>query len=1045
MELNVINLAQTLSATLERDAQAKLAENQLKAWAADPQYYLYLQSIYLDITIPVQVRWLSIIEFKNGIEKYWRLSKKVVIPDGIKKQITGNVFELVNESNSQLMIQNAHAIARIARVDFPTKWPNLFNQIEHLLQESFTERNLTKCFNVLTILNQVVKNLGQVRIGKAKISMQSKVPSLTPLLINIYTTFFKEWTSDVSFEDTSIIDLDYLTLKVLRRVLVDGYQAPHTEEIVHEFFKISLNNFESLLAFYKQAESNGNNAFVVAKIEKFLKCQTKLYYNFVHVHQNSFVLLHSFDKIIMTLLSILQNQASDIYNNTSDDNEDLWSTLAIKSFLILKKVLSLNKSGETTLIKAHISRPDLQIAKTKFEKILNNDTILTLTDLIINWYLRLRPADLENWNDSPEEFINEELSESWEYQVRPCAENFFQYLIVSYKELLVPFVLDKISETNEKISASGNDLQLILLKDSIFAIIQLSGIAIADMVDFDSFLVNVLLPSLSIDADQNEKQFMELKILKRRTCLIINEWISIKCSRENRVKIYQLLLSFLDSNDKINNDKVLQLSTAQTLKNVIEEWDFNKQDFAPYSSQFIEKLLNLLNQMELTESKVFILNSLNSILERNGPYVQKDVLDSLLEAYPNIWTYFESSEENLLIKTILIRILKNLIVCFQDSKHTSDISLHIIDSCCTCGSDYYNVLSEDGFELWEAFLKFYPNYIKRDDALESLIFSKFELLIEPLINTTEILPLILSIIRSYLILIPVDVILSSDDLKQALFKIFASLAPNISMLRDDSLDAVLSILDIFFVKVYSSYTFSNFDNTSNDALIFYELMKESGVIKSLIEIVADDENNSILTINKVILIVSRFFFGNANLVVKMIYEIFSNGAEQIFKTFLNNWLINSKNVFDARKRKQNLLGISSLFCIRNHGFKSIVFIPENINLIFSMWSLHLDEINENSKGDCDAYYRNFNYYEFDLEFTAINEEQAERFDVGATLEYGRYEHYLVHYDPIHLLGLKYYIKILLEHLEISLGDTNYKQMLSVVDQGTLEHLQMRIQ
>ncbi|GMM36246.1 Kap120 protein [Saccharomycopsis crataegensis] len=1054
MELNLINLIQSLSDTQERNSRGKLAENQLKEWSTLPSYHYLLQSVYLDLTIPLQVRWLSIIQFKNGVDKHWRSVRNGgVISKEEKSQIMGRLFELIDEDNSQMLIQNAHATAKVCRFEFPNTWPNLFSDIDSMLLEGFRNRNFVRIFNILTILNQIIKALSQVKIGRTKASMQMKTPLITPLIIEIYTTFFNEWINNTAkiseIDDTRIIDIDYLCLKVLRRIIVDGYMAPHKDELINDFFNMNLKHFQKLLLEYKNLESSqsSNDSLIFGKLEKFLKCECKLYYNYIYSNSNSFLLIHNSTDILMLLLGILESQASVIYNSSEeDDSENFWATIAIKSLLIFKQLVMLNKKGETILLKSSITKEDSQKANEKLNTFLTDNLIISLTELIINWYLKLRPAALENWNDNPEEFINEELLESWEYQIRPCSENFFQTLITSYKELLVPFTLNKITEINGKIENAGQDLQLILLKDSIFAIIQLSGVAIADIIDFDMFLTNTLIPSLN-----SSNSSVELKILKRRACLIIDEWVSIKCSRENRIKIYDLLWNILQ-----DTDKVLQLSVVKTLKIVIEEWDFRKEDFKAYSSFFVEKLITFLNEMDLIESKLFILNCLNSLLERNGSLIELNQLNNLMEAYPSIWKYFEANySESLMIKNILIRILKNLIKCFKNSKLTSHISFEIIQSCCSYDSEFYNVLSEDGFELWQSVMEYYPlENNENDPVLQDLIFNKFKLIYEPLLNTTEILPLILSIVRSYLIIMPIQIILSNHEMNELVKSVLAAASKNISYMRDDSLDLVLSIIDLLFVKTYEFYDSNELNNSKDIVKSFYELMVNSGIFEQLVMVIADQDQNSILTINKLILIVSRFFFSNSKIVSDILWNVV--GDVNILKQFFNSWLINTGNIFDARKKKQNLLGLSNLLLMTSNEFlRNLIYIKENINLIFSIWSTYLDEINESSQGDCKAYYKCFNYYEFDLMYQN-NQELREMdscldpidtgiYEMEETMEFKRYHNVIVKNDPVHIVCTKNYIKHILNELENEFGNEGYRQMLEFVDEGFLENLQLKIQ
>lgn len=52
--------------------QIQTGTKQLQEWEKSPSYYKHLQSIFIDRSLPIEVRYLAIIQLKNGIDKYWR-------------------------------------------------------------------------------------------------------------------------------------------------------------------------------------------------------------------------------------------------------------------------------------------------------------------------------------------------------------------------------------------------------------------------------------------------------------------------------------------------------------------------------------------------------------------------------------------------------------------------------------------------------------------------------------------------------------------------------------------------------------------------------------------------------------------------------------------------------------------------------------------------------------------------------------------------------------------------------------------------------------
>lgn len=60
------------SASSSDPQQIQTGTKQLQQWEKSEHYYVHLQSAYLDRRLPLELRYLAIIQLKNGIDKYWR-------------------------------------------------------------------------------------------------------------------------------------------------------------------------------------------------------------------------------------------------------------------------------------------------------------------------------------------------------------------------------------------------------------------------------------------------------------------------------------------------------------------------------------------------------------------------------------------------------------------------------------------------------------------------------------------------------------------------------------------------------------------------------------------------------------------------------------------------------------------------------------------------------------------------------------------------------------------------------------------------------------
>ncbi|KAM9909924.1 hypothetical protein OXX69_004973 [Metschnikowia pulcherrima] len=959
------------------------AEQQLKSWETERGFHYLLQEIYLKTDLPLQVRWIAIICFKNGVEKYWRASRTHAISKDEKAQIRSRVFDLLDEKNAKLAIQNAHAVARIVRFDFPAEWPDLFDHLSKNLESFvFVKNNLIAANNLLVILNQIVKAVAMVRIGRARHAFQSKAPLLLPVLVKSYLKLFHMWTTS---QDLTVMEICYMCLKNLRRVIPEGFEQPHKNQDITEFMKISISHLQGLVIEHEKYSSD--------LLEKFVKSYSKLYVNLINNNPTGFVLMPCAQEILSTFMSLLQTKAEAIYN--SSEETEFWAVLALKGFFILKKMVAyVYKQGAVTL-KQRNDKEEVNHAISLLKSQLFTPQVITeLCDLIINWHLRLKPADLESWLLEPEEWTNEELSSSWEYQVRPCAENFYQDLIKFFKNELSEYILNKISN-----GLGDNDsLENILTKDSTLCTFQLSSDSIADKVNFDQLLMQVFIP------EGLRNDHVENKIIKRRICLIISTWIAVDCSRQSRVEIYKLLLSFMNSADNIN-DKVVKLTATQTLRIVINDWDFVKQDFQPFLKDFVASLIAMLNELSFTESKLYVLETLSVLLERCNPLVDQATLISILQIVPRYWeTPGANNNDESILKTSLLRVLKNLAIALnQNSPETHFITIPLIKSCCTQSSEYYYLLSEDGYDLWLAILQYYPT----NTDLKPELVEFFGLVHPALVESTEILTTILSIARSYALLVPA--IFDS----QYGIEIFRVLSGYISTMRDDAFDAFISLLDILFLS-----------QSENEQ--FVGGLITSGLINSMVNYILD-ENHSIVLANKILAVISRMALKSPAAFFQICSHL-SLDATRLIEV----WSAYYKNNGNPRNKKVNLLALLSLIIYAApkdlHDFAK--YLGDTLRKSF----LYLEEVHEELSGNSQAYAGDYIYTEVD-NYMYLDP------DIAPHGEKVRYQNLLDAKDAVYTVNLRAFIKEKVLGLRQEMGEEPFNGLMSLNDQYTNEKLQ----
>jgi hypothetical protein len=154
-------------------------------------------------------------------------------------------------------------------------------------------------------------------------------------------------------------------------------------------------------------------------------------------------------------------------------------------------------------------------------------------------------------------------------------------------------------------SAVVNDQNSLLFKDAIYCSIGLGANELFNSFDFNNFLVNRLVPEVA----NKEPTF---KILRRRIAWMIGHWIGVKIDKQYRSYVYQIMLQLLAPEE----DMVVRLVAANNLRNCVDDWDFETEDFVPYIEPSILLLTALLKDVEEFDSRMRILNCMNIVIDR---------------------------------------------------------------------------------------------------------------------------------------------------------------------------------------------------------------------------------------------------------------------------------------------------------------------------------------------------------------------------------------------------------------------------------------------
>ncbi|KAH8554929.1 armadillo-type protein [Umbelopsis sp. PMI_123] len=986
------------NAASQQPEKVKLAQQQLKQWETSPDFYATLQDIFYDTSLPINLRFVAGLYLKNGIDVYWRKTAKNAIRPEERAQIRSRLLTSLNEENKQLAVANAVLISKIARFDYPQDWPDLLHNLLHVIQTTASAPDSSSQLlraRSLHTLNLVIKALCSKTLAPARRQFQQIAPDLFRSIASIYVSIADLTISKVTTqpahlnndeEHTRILsDLDVTAtcLKCLRRLLIHGFTDLHQSQEVREFISITYKHIQqyfemrSVLMSMNFDEHSPLRKLVESHITKL----GKLYNELQKTYPVSFILLPSTIDIIQFYWQHIVHEgerAISFYGAGRAVDPPLFERFLVQGLLLLKRVIK----GASYAVDAANSDEEnanaLQAKSIIDSRLLTPEFVNTCAEVLVTKYMQLRPEDLDLWESDPEGLVNGEEADHWEFELKPCAEKVFMDLLTSYRVQLSPILINLVDNV-----AVVTDHNSLLFKDAIYCSVGLGANELFDSFDFNNFLVNRLVP----EASNKEPSF---KILRRRIAWIIGHWIGVKIDKQYRSYVYQIMLQLLAPEE----DMVVRLVAANNLRNCVDDWDFETEDFVPYIEPSIQLLTALLKDVEECDSRMRILSCLNIVIDRVEsritPYAQQ-----IVELLPPLWA--ASEEDHLFKSTILVTLTKLMGSLKEQSSHLYDYVLPLIEHSVDRNQEAHIYLLEDGLDLW---------WVTIQSATECSprLLQMFPIAIEYLEYGTETLRKVLKIIESYTILAP-DLVLS-----QFALRLFTSLTNLIGDLKPEATNTIIHLLDtILFASPVHLYA---------------EALFNSNLLWRMLNIIMENKEYAFI-LTQYLSIFARIAIFDLSIFlnfIEMAGQQFNPTQPGLLGAFIDNWLDKFDNISHPRQRKLACMAITNLIATTNP------IILDRLHGIMVVWSDVLSEVKESGGGDALVYWDD-------------NSNDIDTAEIEGTPETRRRKE-LLQRDPIHTTNLLTFIQTKLKDSEYMNGGTEAfnKTYLSKVDVALLDQM-----
>ncbi|KAG5672402.1 hypothetical protein PVAND_002533 [Polypedilum vanderplanki] len=950
----------------QNQSEIKQAEANLAVFEKEPNFYTTVLDFYLNEQLDLDVRYMSLLILKQGIDKYWRKTQQNSIKPEEKILLKKKLLESFNEKIDQLAVQYAVIISKIARLDCPDDWEEL---MPLLLQRINTSNELEQKRS-LQILVQVVKQLSTRRLHHDRKIFEQLTLNLYEFICNLWNGFTILYFQNIQTSELlpvceNNLCKSMLALKIMRKLTIHGFQKPAEAAQPLEFLKMIFERLKDLLECRLLIKSSLYITLLETH-EKFILKHMKILTEFQEYHRTDFnvfapqVLEMSFNFVFFEGTRFIFEG-----NQLTMPNYVISCLNLIKGFLL--------NNGGNVYSKSSSNETDNNLNEI-LKNFFTSERLEYITEKLLMHYFLLTPADLELWENDPEVFVCDEGGDSYKYSLRSCTEAFFMALFHKYSNVLCKHLNVYVQKSQSIELTSTSDAQDILIKESIYNAVGLVTFHAYDEIDFDNWFKTQLLSELQLKGEN-------FKILRRRIIWMIGQWSAVKFSKSLRPQLYEACLELLQPVE--NNDMVVRLTASKTLKSVLEDFDFDAEQFLPFLEPSFTLLFHLLKEAKECDTKMNVLYVMAFIVEKMSLSI-KIQAGNLVAFLPELWD--EGVEHNML-RIAIISALIQIIKAIQEIPESVSPFIYKVIEISTNVNDPSTVyLLDEGLELWLITIQY---AMQPNDSLLQLCNNLLPIIEKSTLN----LRTCLFIMQAYIMLCP-EIYLQrygKEIVQQCQY-----------LMKDIRTEGVVTICKLFIsmLRMQPNYAIE----------LLHPVMID--IVKNFLD------DNDYLTVKQIYLqVIVRYFLANQMALNHILEEI---RVENAFQKLLSIYINTMPNVTQDEDKKLLAIGLSCLLTIPNQiildNFSIII-----INIYETLCDImkQLSEDGEEIDGLILSEHDDLPYDEIDdVEWKAPH--------------YERYKSMCLK-DCVHTVVLKEYLQNQLIALKNIVGEEQYVNLIKTID------------
>ncbi|KAH8414089.1 hypothetical protein KR222_005964 [Zaprionus bogoriensis] len=367
-------------------AVLKQAEKRNKQLQYTEGYGVYLSEIIMNQAHDLPLRQIAIIMLTRYVENHWTDleddgKSNNVVTEQAKRTIRNILPNGLYDPNSKIRSSVAHTISTIAATDYPQCWAELFDIIVKCLSG-----NEDSIHGAMQVLQDFIYDVQQIK-------------ELGPVVIpEVYRIFDSEQNYSIKTRVSAIRTLKQLLASISSLITDKQEQSSMMSSI--------LTNFMDKLVHYLSMNSGAGSSFLlrseIIKVFTYLVTEMPRYIN-PFMERILPIIWQLLTQIAETYVkvSVNQTEANPLASgdNEEDDEQTNFQTLIIQILEFINCIVTCGKLRGT------------------IKNVLADLIYITIV------YIQLTEVQIEDWDEDPEKFVDDEDDGGVELTVRMCGRD----------------------------------------------------------------------------------------------------------------------------------------------------------------------------------------------------------------------------------------------------------------------------------------------------------------------------------------------------------------------------------------------------------------------------------------------------------------------------------------------------------------------------------------------------------------------------------------------------------------------------------------------